>query len=326
MSVLSTHGLTVRYGAHEALSSLSVEVSEGVTGLLGPNGAGKSTLLKTVLGFVEPTAGTAFVLGTSVAGRPRDLRMRLGYFPERPVVLPGLSAVEGVALAGEAGGLGRADALQRAHEVLWFAGLGDVRYRMVDEFSTGMRQRTKLATALVHDPDLLLLDEPTSGLDPVGRRDMLDLVAEIGKRGISVVLSTHLLHDVEHVCDAVVLLDHGKLALQGRLDGLRQRQGWVYEVRVREERPGGFRDALTAKGCGIEEDLDGLLRVTVEPSAEVDGGDTRSFFEIARGVSAEIRHLRRYEQSLEQQFLSAVDEPRGGSGEADPAASPPGAG
>ena len=159
----------------------------------------------------------------------------------------------------------------------------------------------------VHDPELVLLDEPTSGLDPVGRRQMLELVKEVGERGISVLLSTHLLHDVEQVCDAVVLLDKGQLALQGELDALRKHHGWVYEVRVREEEPGSFARALTAKGLAIEEDLDGLLRVTLE-STDENGSPwaTRTLFEIARAVGAEIRHLRKFEKNLEEQFLTAV--------------------
>jgi ABC-2 type transport system ATP-binding protein len=191
--------------------------------------------------------------------------------------------------------------------MLWFTGLGEARYRPVEEFSTGMRQRTKLAMALVHDPDLLLLDEPTSGLDPSGRRQMLDLVREIGRRGISVLLSTHLLHDVEDVCERVVLLHRGRLVLGGRLSELSQSSGWVYEIRVREEAPGGFRRELANRGIETAEEHDGLLRVAFqEPS-------TRLLFEAAEKASAEIRHLRRFEKSLEDRFLTAVGEGTGGT-------------
>ncbi|TDI38663.1 MAG: ABC transporter ATP-binding protein [Acidobacteria bacterium] len=301
MTLLRTHNLTVRYGNKEALTSLSLDIDAGVIGLLGPNGAGKSTLLKTLLGFLEPSRGSAEVLGLPIGKSGAALRQRLGYFPERPVFVPGLSSIETVALAGEIGGLARGDALARAHEVLWFAGLGEARYRLVEEFSTGMQQRTKLAMSLVHDPDFVLLDEPTSGLDPVGRRQMLDLVRQIGERGVSVLLSTHLLHDVESVCDSVVLLDKGKLALHGKLSELKQQPGWVYEIRVREDEPGTFRKALAESGLLIEEGRDGQLRITLEERP------TRFLFELARASGAEIRHLRRFERSLEEQFLSAVD-------------------
>jgi len=314
MPVLTVTDLTVHYGARAAISTLDLEVATGITGLLGPNGAGKSTLLKTLLGFIEPSSGSARVLDVPVKGHPHELRSRLGYFPERSVLVPELTAVETVGLAGEIGGLSRTDALSRAHEVLWFTGLGEARYRKVEEFSTGMLQRTKLAIALVHDPELVLLDEPTSGLDPVGRRQMLELVKEVGERGISVLLSTHLLHDVEQVCDSVVLLDKGKLALQGQLDALRKHHGWVYEIRVREEEPGAFARALTSRGLAIEEDLDGLLKVTLE-STDENGSPwaARSLFEIARASGAEIRHLRRFEKNLEEQFLSAVRSGEGAS-------------
>jgi ABC-2 type transport system ATP-binding protein len=305
MSIVLAQGLTVRYGPREALSSLDIEIESGVTGLLGPNGAGKSTFLKTLLGFLVPARGRVEVLGRPVSRAAAELRTSLGYFPERAVYLPELNAVESVALAGEIGGLARKDALARAHEMLWFTGLGEARYRPVEEFSTGMRQRTKLAMALVHDPDLLLLDEPTSGLDPSGRRQMLDLVGEIGRRGISVLLSTHLLHDVEDVCDRVVLLHRGRLVLGGRLSELSQSPGWVYEVRVREEEPGGFRRELASRGIEAAEEHDGLLRVALrDPS-------TRLLFEAAEKTSAEIRHLRRFEKSLEDRFLTAIGEGTG---------------
>ena len=298
MILLETQALTVRYGLKPALSNLSLRVPDGVVGLLGPNGAGKSTLFKTLLGFIEPSEGEAKVLEVPVG--TADVRMRLGYLPEGRVTLPGLSCVESVALAGELGGLSRTDALARAHDVLWFTGLGEARYRNAETFSTGMRQRTKLAMALVHDPELLLLDEPTSGLDPTGRRQMLDLVSEIGDKGISVLLSTHLLHDVEQVCTRVVLLDKGRLVLEGPLDALRQQPGWIYEIGVRETKPGRFRHVLSDEGLAVDEDPTGLLRVTLrEPS-------TRLLFESARAADAEIRHLRRHETNLEERFLSVV--------------------
>jgi ABC-2 type transport system ATP-binding protein len=298
--IVRIQGLSVRYGSREALRSLDLEVREGITGLLGPNGAGKSTLLKTLLGFLAPSRGTVEVLGTLVARDSAAIRAHLGYFPERAAFVPELSGVAAVALAGEVGGLSRTQALSRAHEMLWFTGVGEARYRLLQDFSAGMRQRTKLAMALVHDPDLLLLDEPTSGLDPSGRRQMLDLVREIGKRGISVLLSTHLLHDVEEVCERVALLDRGKLVLDGSLSELAHEPGWVYEIRVREDRPGSFRSALSDRGLEVTEDLDGMLRISLAAPS------TRSLFETARNSGAEIRHMRRFERSLEDQFLSAV--------------------
>jgi ABC-2 type transport system ATP-binding protein len=299
--VIQTEGLTVRYGLQEALSSLDVRVAPGTVGLLGPNGAGKSTLLKTLLGFIQPASGRVEVLGFDMLSQAREIRLRVGYFPERMAYIPDLNAVETVALAGELGGLPRSTALERAHEVLRFAGLGEARYRPVETYSTGMLQRTKLAIALVHDPELLFLDEPTSGMDPSGRRQMLDLIQQVSRRhGISVLLSTHLLHDVESVCDGVVLLQHGKLVMQGSLDVLKRSTGRIYQIRAREEVKGRFAAALADKGIDVKESEEGLLNVTVKDD------DTRTLFAVARDAGAELRHLERFEPSLEEVFLAAV--------------------
>ncbi len=302
-NVIQTQNLTVRYGHRAALDSLSVDIAPGVVGLLGPNGAGKSTFLKSLLGFIEPTAGYAEVLGERVNPHRAESRTRIGYLPEQKAFIPGLSAVESVALAGEAGGLPRWSALERAHDVLNFAGLGEARYRMIDSFSAGMLQRTKLATALVHDPDLLLLDEPTSGADPAGRRHMFELIRQLSRdHGISVLLSTHFLHDVEAVCDRVVALKKGRLVLSGDLRSLKKAPGWVYETRAREEEPGRFAAALAERGLEPVAGKDGSLLVSLP---EPDG---RILFETALATGAELRHLRRFESSLEELFLAALDE------------------
>lgn len=302
--ILRTDELTVRYGARDALTNLTVAMREGVVGLLGPNGAGKSTLIKTLLGLLRPSAGRAEVLGIPVDRDPLALRLRTGYMPERNSYLPELTAVEMVALAGELGGIPRRAVLERAHESLRFAGLGEARYRQVDGFSTGMLQRTKLATALVHDPDLLLLDEPTSGLDPAGRREMLDLIRDLSRRKkISIVLSTHLLHDVEAVCDSVTLLNRGQLALYGDIAVLKRAPTAAYEVRVREDQPGAFASALRARGLSLTEGIDGVVTVPLSDS------DPRLLFEVARASGAQIRHLRRFETKLEDLFLAALKGP-----------------
>jgi len=309
--IIRTERLTVRYGVREALSSLSFHISGGAVGLLGPNGAGKSTLLKTLLGFLEPASGCAEVLGRRVVDQSLELRLRTGYLPERNVFVPGLTAVESVALAGELGGLSRSFALERAHEVLRFSGLGEARYRPVESYSTGMLQRTKLAMALVHDPELVFLDEPTSGMDPAGRRQMLSLIREVHKRhGISVLLSTHLLHDVEAVCDGVVLLKAGKLVMSGSLGSLKTSPGRVLEVAAREQTPGRFRAELASRGVLVSESQEGLLRVclnrNMDTDTHTDAADTRFLFQVARSAGAELRHIRRFEPSLEELFLAAV--------------------
>src|SRR3989441_13059235 len=213
--------LVVSYGAVPALSGVSGAFPPGPTGLLGPNGAGKTTLLKTLLGFLEPDRGMINAFGLDPTKRPLDVRRRIGYMPEVDCHLPGMTAAAFVAFAGELSGLPRDEAISRAHEVLYYVGLGEARYRTVDTYSTGMKQRVKLAQALVHDPDLLLLDEPTNGLDPAGRDEMLALIHRIGTEfGISVVVCSHLLGEVERICDTLVAIDGGKLLRADRVSAM----------------------------------------------------------------------------------------------------------
>src|SRR5262252_3617478 len=175
-ATVTLEGVTIAYGAQTALRDVTASFARGAVGLLGPNGAGKSTMIKALLGFLVPAQGRMRVLGLDVAASPVEIRARLGYMPETDGHIPGLNAVEFVSYCGQLAGLPPADATQRAHEVLYYVGLGEARYRKIETYSTGMKQRIKLAQALVHDPDLLFLDEPTNGMDPKGRDEMLELV------------------------------------------------------------------------------------------------------------------------------------------------------
>ena len=203
--------MTVTYGRNRALRDVTSSFAAGAVGLLGPNGAGKSTMIKALLGFIVPERGRLRVLGLDVAESPLEIRARVGYMPESDAHIPGMNAVSFVAYCGELAGLPRVDAMQRAHEVLFYVGLGEARYRNVETYSTGMKQRIKLAQALVHDPDLLFLDEPTNGMDPKGRDEMLELVRDLAhNKGVNLILSSHLLPDVEYTCDHVVVMDKGR--------------------------------------------------------------------------------------------------------------------
>src|SRR4029078_9133482 len=249
-AVVNRDVLTVIYGKNQALKNVTATFARGAVGLLGPNGAGKSTMLKALLGFVKPDQGRMSVLGLGVAERPMEIRAGLGYMPESDAHIPGMNAVSFVAYCGELAGMPPADAMPRAHEVLQYVGLGEARYRNVDTYSTGMKQRIKLAQAIVHDPDLLFLDEPTNGMDPKGREEMLELVRDLAhNKGVSLILSSHLLPDVEYTCDHVVVMDKGRVATAGPIAGLKQRRGRVYERRVKT--PGDletFFDRLRAAG------------------------------------------------------------------------------
>ncbi len=225
--LLRITGLTKRYGPVTALDGLTVEVPRGLIGVVGANGAGKTTLFRILLGLARPTEGTVDVAGISVAADPVAVRSRLGYMPEHECLPLDQTAADVVATFGELSGLPARAARRRASEVLDLVGLDEARFRPIGGFSTGMRQRAKLAQALVGGPDLVLLDEPTAGLDPAGREEMLALVARLGLFGISVLMSTHLLDDVQQVCHHVLMLDAGRLVVSGPTDSLLERTGTV---------------------------------------------------------------------------------------------------
>src|SRR5688572_4718073 len=224
------------YGQTQALDDVTVHLEKGRVGLLGPNGAGKSTLLKILLGLITPTSGTGTLLGHDIRTSGAKLRRAVGFMSEVDALVPGMKGVHYVALAGELYGMPRKQALRRAHEVLTYLDLGEARYRRVEEYSTGMKQRLKLAQAIIHDPPALLLDEPTSGLDPAGRDAMLNLLLELGRDfGKSLILSTHLLADVEAVCEQVVILMAGEVRGQGSVGGLCARRHDRFVLKIQGE-------------------------------------------------------------------------------------------
>ncbi len=296
-------GVSVQYGEQAALRDVAATFPPGAVGLLGPNGAGKSTLLKALLGFVTPTAGRMQVLGLDVAASPMRIRARLGYMPESDGHVPGMNAVSFVAYCGQLAGLPRSDAMQRAHEVLYYVGLGEARYRNLETYSTGMKQRIKLAQALVHDPDLLFLDEPTNGMDPKGRDEMLALVRDLATRkGVNLILSSHLLPDVEATCAQVIVMYRGAVAAQGAIADLKTGRREVFELRVKGDVDafiGGLEaDGVECRGSGEE-----VMRVFVKP-----GQGPRDLFAAAVRHRVQVRHLRPSVPTLEDVFAEAVGE------------------
>lgn len=301
MSLIELQGVEKRYGELIALKGLDLKLDKGRIGLLGPNGAGKSTFIKILLGLIEHDAGQVKVLGHEVERDPTALRHRIGYMPEGDAVIADMSAHEYTALAGELCGLPRAEAISRAHMVLHYVGLGEARYRQLGTFSTGMKQRARLAQALVGDPELLLLDEPTSGLDPRGRDEMLQLIVDIPARtGTSVLLSTHILPDVEKTCDQVVVLSGGSLLYAGALAPLVESDDQLLEVRVKGE-SAAFEAALRDKGCEISE-VRGMLQVRVPV-----GHGPSLVLETASAGSFALRHVAPLKMTLERAFLETLD-------------------
>jgi ABC-2 type transport system ATP-binding protein len=307
MSVVLDH-VSVSYGRSAALSDVSAVFPPGAVGLLGPNGAGKSTMLKSLLGFITPSSGRLEVLGLDVAHRALEIRSRLGYMPETDGHVPGMNAVTFVAYCGQLAGLPKADAMQRAHEVLFYVGLGEARYRNLETYSTGMKQRIKLAQALVHDPDLLFLDEPTNGMDPKGRDEMLELVRDLShNKGVSLILSSHLLPDVEYTCDHVVVLDKGTVAASGPIEGLKGPAGRVYEVRVKGEFA-PFLASLRAAGMECHETEEDVMRVFVAGDPSNAGEDQQRICRLALESHVQVRHLRPSLPTLEDVFARAIGE------------------
>ena len=300
--------VSVVYGRNQALKNVTAVFPKGAVGLLGPNGAGKSTMLKALLGFLTPTQGRLEVLGLNVADKPLEIRARLGYMPESDGHIPGMNAVTFVAYCGQLAGLPKTDAMQRAHEVLYYVGLGEARYRNVETYSTGMKQRIKLAQALVHDPDLLFLDEPTNGMDPKGREEMLELVRDLAhNKGVNLILSSHLLPDVEYTCDHVVVLDKGTVATHGSIAQLKGPAGRVFEVRIKGILP-PFIAALEAEGMACQETEEDIMRVFVPGEAMGGGVDQQRICSLARTSGVQVRHLKASLPSLEDVFAKAVGE------------------
>jgi ABC-2 type transport system ATP-binding protein len=289
------------YGRVKALDGISLSLGEGAVGLLGPNGAGKSTLLRILLGFLAPQRGQGRVLGYDIRLEQDSIRRHVGYMPEDDCLIPGMDAVAFTAHFGELSGMPRQEAMKRAHDVLYYVGLGESRYRALEEYSAGMKQRLKLAQAIVHDPSLLFLDEPTSNLDPQGRREVLGLIQEISSRKeIQVLICSHILTDIESVCSEVVILNEGRLAAQGRLSELRELRYRVYEIRLKGEGE-GFRARIRTLGCRVEETEDKLLRVYVPPEMDI-----REIFRAAAEEKTQVRHFVRSRTSLEDLFARAV--------------------
>ncbi|MDF2728828.1 MAG: transporter ATP-binding protein [Acidimicrobiia bacterium] len=261
-AILEVDDLTHDYGEVLALSGLTLEVPPGVTGLVGANGAGKTTMLRLMLGLLHPTAGSMQVLGHDPQREPLVVRSRIGYMPEGECLPKDQTAADFVSYAAQLAGIPSHEAKRRSSETLFLVGLEEERFRFLGDFSTGMQQRVKLAQAIVHDPDLLLLDEPASGLDPEGRTQMLDLIKRLSDFDVNVIVSSHVLTDIEQTCDWVVMLDAGNLLRSGPLQGFEKLGTVLVEVL---EHPDSVAAAIEEKGFDVV--VDGL-RLVVGPGDE----------------------------------------------------------
>src|SRR5437016_3889595 len=292
--VISLDNLSVNFGRRPILKNLNGELRGRAIGLLGPNGAGKTTLIHTLLGFHPPTAGTARIFGSDIRGEANKIKSLIGYMPERDSFIAKMSCVHFVRLMAELSGLRSAAALERAHEALFFVGLGEARYRNLDTFSLGMKQLAKLAQAIVHGPRLIFLDEPTNGLDPPARQRMIRLVREIRDSGqANILLSSHLLRDVEECCEEILILKEGRIAVYCNLEEERKanRKFLVLETRGDQD---GFAKAIGSLGCEYALTTDHRVKIVLQEGVEV-----RDIYRIAGEHEVQIRRLSYKRDSLE---------------------------
>ena len=299
--IIQLQDIVKNYGKVCALNGVTMTIGDGITGLLGPNGAGKTTLIKVLLGLVRVTSGSGRVLGYDLLRQARFIRQNVGFMPEDDCYIAGLSGVEMVQFAARLSGLPRVESLRRAHEILDFCGMEQERYRTVDTYSTGMRQKVKFAQAIVHDPPLLILDEPTAGLDPDERVAMLHRIELLARKmGKAVLISTHILPDVRAICETVVIVAQAEVRVVDSLSALSQPASPAIHVRTV-----GDATALVARielhGGVVEVDADSALRITLGPDTPTD-----LIWQWAREVRVGIRSLSPSRNSLEQIFMDAV--------------------
>lgn len=300
-TIAQLDGVSKRFRDCVALENVSLTLRPGVTGLLGPNGSGKSTLIKALLGLVRVTAGQGIVLDMEWPTQTRLIRDQIGYLPEDDCYILGLQGVESVQMMARLSGLPRLEALRRAHEVLDFCDVGQERYRSVETYSTGMRQKLKFAQALVHDPPLVILDEPTTGLDPTQREEFLNRIATLARRhGKSVLLSTHILHDVRQVCDQVVILVRGRVRIADSLENLSRpaQPGLHLSVIEGADR---FAEHLRSRGLDAEISRGHWLRVR-----GIEAHEAARLWRLGVEAGVAIERLEPARNSLEQTFLDAV--------------------
>jgi len=301
--IVRIKNVSVLYGDVVALDDLSIEINGGAIGLLGPNGAGKTTFIKTILGLLTPQNGSAEVFGMDVVQNKMEIRKQIGYVPESDCYIAGMSGVNFVAYMGKLCGMPNKEAIQRAHEILQYVGMDEERYRTIETYSTGMRQKIKLAQALMHDPELLLLDEPTTGMDPKGRQEMLDLIKDISSsKNINIILSSHLLPDIEYTCQDVIVLRDGKLVITGNIQELKATHKKMYEVRIKGNGE-VFLSTLKSKGVELWRSERNLFRISLPEDI-----GTQEIFKIAFDNGIQIRQLIQTRYSLEDVFTKVIEE------------------
>lgn len=305
---IELEGLTVNLAGRPILKDLTGTYTGRCIGLLGPNGAGKTTLLRTLLGFHAPNEGTVRIFGTDVRAHIRDVRHHIGYMPETEAFIAGMTAIRFVRMMAELSGLPPETAMERAHETLFYVGLGEARYRTLGTYSLGMKQMAKLAVAIVHGPHLLILDEPTNGLDPPGRQRMIQLIKEIRDTGeIHLIVSSHLLRDIEECCDEVMIMKDGRIVTYCNLEQQRGTNRKFLQLETRGDQV-PFLEAVERLGCECALDRRSQrIKIVLPESIQI-----RNLYELAERYSLQIRRLDYKRDSLQDIFLKAMENGRSG--------------
>jgi ABC-2 type transport system ATP-binding protein len=309
-TVVSSKKVTVRYGQILALDNFSVDVPSGIVGLLGPNGAGKSTFIKAIIGLLVPDKGDIKIAGRDSITERNVVRDMIGYMPEHDCLIESFAAIDFVSYMGQISGMKKRDAMPRSHEMLDFVGIGEERYRLISSYSTGMKQRVKLAQAIVHDPKILFLDEPTNGMDPHGREDMLDLIKKISASDKSILVSSHILEEVEKVSDHAMIISQGQLITEGNLDELLAGKENLKFVKIRGEEQAmmNFVEMLR-ESYDVHSVTQERGQITIE---FMNPGDGRSIFKLSQQADVQVRAYSAKRSTLEDVFIGTLDHDNGG--------------
>ena len=299
--IIELENISFSYGNFKAIDNVNITIGNGIYGLLGPNGAGKTTLMKVILGFLTPSSGKGEILGFNIKESSITMKKKIGYMPENDCLIPGMNGVTLVSYLGELSGMSKQEAIKRAHEVLYYVGLEESRYRNVDTYSSGMKQRIKLAAALVHDPELLFLDEPTAGMDPQARNEMLELINDISSKGaMNIIMSSHILPDIENTCKNVLIMNKGKIISEQQISDLNRKQFNIYEIKLKGDIK-TFKEKIP--NCRIERGEKGVFRIQLPNDFTI-----YSIFKKAYEMNVQIRYFRQSKVTLEDAFVTAIGE------------------
>ncbi len=303
--LIETKDVRVTYGRIIGLDHFTADIPKGIIGLLGPNGAGKSTFIKSLLGLVEREHGSIKIKGLDPEKELTKIRDMIGYMPEHECLIDQMNSVKLVSYMARISGLKSNRAKQRTHEILDFVGLGEERYREISSYSTGMKQRVKLAQAIVHDPEILFLDEPTNGMDPEGREEMLSLIKKIGKSGKTIIVCSHILNEVEKVSEYIFIINDGRKLLEGSIESLIEGDEGRYRIKVRGEKDflENFIEHLKESYEISSPQYEGEQLELIVDGVE----DNKHIFEIADELNVQLRSIRKHKLTLEDVFVDAFE-------------------